>query len=191
MIPLLRHFQEENYGIDRETLAILEGSFEEEIILKGDYFLEQGYFCKRIAFVEKGCFAYTQAYDGDLNTLDFALEGEWIANIKSINDNSRSKISIQAMEDARVKFLKIHDFQLLWEKYPKIIGLRTTLVEKYFVKNNEHTRAITLLSAEAYYKKLVEESPELVRRVPLYHLASFLGVRPQSLSRIRKSIFNK
>ena len=136
MIPLLRHFQEENYGIDRETLAILEGSFEEEIILKGDYFLEQGYFCKRIAFVEKGCFAYTQGNDGDLNTLDFALEGEWIANIKSINDNSRSKISIQALEDARVKFLKIHDFQLLWEKYPKIIGLRTTLVEKYFVKNN-------------------------------------------------------
>jgi len=118
---------------------------------------------------------------------DFAFEIDWITQYKSLLNNLPSALFIKALEESVIYWFNAKDMEELTELLPKANNIRTRLAEKYFTASIERTAALTNLKAENRYQLLIEQRPEIYQRVPQYHIASYLGIKPQSLSRIRSS----
>ena len=137
------------------------------------------------AYVEEGSFLYYQLIEGEEKVCDFAFEADWITQYKSLLGKIPSEISIRALEDARVLCLNMDDMAALSEELPTVNLIRSTLAEQYFTKSTQRAANLTNLDAKGRYQALLQEMPMIHQRVPQYYIASYLGIKPQSLSRIR------
>jgi CRP/FNR family transcriptional regulator, anaerobic regulatory protein len=169
-----------------EELDFFVSSLEVVQVTKGEFFLKEGQICTHIAFVEKGLAMYYKVVDGTEIPLDFAIEGQWITYLKSFTNRTPSDMNIKVLEDATLFTLEAGKMQELMTKYPKFLALRSYYVEKSLAEVTQHSANLATLDAKGRYYQLMKEKPYLINRVPQYYLAAYLGIKPQSLSRIRK-----
>lgn len=155
-------------------------------VKKGGHLLEEGQICNRLSFINKGIVMYYQIADGNEMPRDFQMENEWATYLKSLSNRTPSDMNIKALEDCELLTISFDSVQKLFAEHPKFLQLRNALVEKSFVTVSEHSASLSMLDAKQRYYKLMKESPQLVNRVPQYYLAAYLGIKPQSLSRLRK-----
>lgn len=123
--------------------------------------------------------------NGEESVCDFAFENDWVTQYKSLLSNIPSEIGIRALEDAQVFYLDIAKMDTLSQEMPTVNIIRSTLAEQYFTKSTQRATNLTNLDAKARYEVLLDDMPFIHQRVPQYHIASYLGIKPQSLSRIR------
>jgi len=95
-------------------------------------------------------------------------------------------MGIKALEDMRILRLSATNMQLLFQAQPKFIALKSFYTEVSFMSNAQHSADLAMLNGKQRYYKFMNEKPHLVNRVPQYYIAAYLGIKPQSLSRIRK-----
>ena len=145
----------------------------------------EGQYCKEVGFVEEGVFIYYQIIDGDEKICDFAFENDWVTHYKSLLGGLPSELNIKALEKSKVLLLDMDKMEELGNKNPRVLTIRTSLAEEYFTKSTERASNLTNLDAKGRYEALLEEIPSIHQRVAQYHIASYLGIKPQSLSRIR------
>jgi CRP/FNR family transcriptional regulator, anaerobic regulatory protein len=169
-----------------EELDFFVSSLEVVQVTKGEFFLKEGQICTHIAFVEKGLAMYYKVVDGTEIPLDFAIEGQWVTYLKSFTNRTPSDMSIKVLEDATLFTLEAGKMQELMTTYPKFLALRSYYVEKSLAEVTQHSANLATLDAKGRYYQLMKEKPYLINRVPQYYLAAYLGIKPQSLSRIRK-----
>lgn len=158
----------------------------QKIIEKGEYFLKEGQVSSEIAYIEQGLLMHYAVYEGDIKPCDFTKEDSWLAYLKSFSTQTPSDMNILALEKSILFVLKAKDLQHLFQKYPKFLALQTYQVQKAFIDSAQHASSLAILNAKQRYYKVMQEKPFLIERVPQYHLATYLGIKPQSLSRIRK-----
>lgn len=154
-------------------------------IPKKEYFLKTGEYCQNIAFVERGTFIYFNLFDGEVKVCDFAFEQEWITQYDSLLRRKASVLNIQALEDSTILSIRADKLEKLAMEQPKIHLIRAKLAEEYFTLSTQRAASLTHLDAKGRYQQLLEQRPDIHQRVPQYHIASYLGIKPQSLSRIR------
>jgi len=125
-----------------------------------------------------------------LHDLYCALEEWWIGDLQSFFLKSPSAFNLQALEECTLLVCTKTEFETAMQVVPKLeefykqkTQIAYTTTQKSIFERSE--------TAEERYLKLLEASPEIVRRVPQHYLASFLGIKPQSLSRIRKKILKR
>ncbi len=152
---------------------------------KKEYFLREGQYCKNVGFVEKGNFIYYQIINGEEKICDFAFENDWVSHYKSLLGNIPSEINIKALENSELYLLNIDKMEELSQTLPKVNLIRSTLAEQYFTKSTQRATNLINLDAKNRYQALLKEIPFIHQRVPQYYIASYLGIKPQSLSRIR------
>jgi CRP-like cAMP-binding protein len=156
---------------------------------KNGYLLEEGQVCDSIAFIQSGALVYFKLSKKlDEITTDFAFEGEWVTNNHSRLNHLPSTIYIKAIEDSELLIIKNENLNSLFGTIPKLEKLGRILMEQAFVKIAQNSIDLQVLSAKERYIKLIQQYPEVFQRMPLYHIANYLGVAPKSLSRIRKEI---
>lgn len=156
---------------------------------KNDALLEEGQTCTFIAFVEEGALVYLKPLEnGKLITTDFALDGDWVTNNQSRLSGTPSLISIRAISTCRLVMLRHSDLDNLYRQIPKLERLGRLLMEQAFVKIAQHSIELQSLTARENYLLLMKQYPEALHKIPLYHLANYLGIAPKSLSRIRNEI---
>jgi CRP-like cAMP-binding protein len=160
----------------------------EKNIEEGDYFLRNGRICKEIGFVEKGILRLFYLNDGKEITNCFCKENTITTSYSSLITQKESDISIQAIEPTKLVVFSYHSLQKLYEKNLFWQQLGRLAAESEFITTECHNRFLTTLSATDRYKQILEEDAELLQRVPLNYLASYLQVAPETLSRIRKKI---
>jgi len=151
--------------------------FKEKIYKKGDFFLEEGRICKHAGFVAKGLMRFYINKDGEEKTYDFSQENEFVCNYESFLPQVPSSKNIQALEDSIVFVISHADLQLFYAS----------------VEGGERFGRIAIESEtpELRYERFLKNHADLQQRISQYHIASFVGVKPQSLSRIRKRIFTQ
>lgn len=174
-----------NFSFSPSEMEQLLGCFTLGSLKKNEYYLKEGQYCKSVGFVEKGNFIYYEIVNGEEKICDFAFENDWVTHYKSLLGNLPSEISIKALENAELYILNLYKIELLSETLPKVNTIRTTLAEEYFTKSTQRATNLTNLDAKARYQALLKEIPFIHQRVPQYYIASYLGIKPQSLSRIR------
>ena len=160
-------------------------------IRKNEFFLNKNQICDSIAYLNKGTLIYYQTLDnGNDITTDFAFEGDWVTNNHSRLNNIPSHLNIKAIENSDLLVIKQKDLLDLYDRIPKLEKLGRLLMEHAYVKLVQLSIDLQTLSATDRYLKLLGDYPEIINKVPLYHIANYLGIAPKSLSRIRNAIFN-
>ncbi len=166
--------------------ADIESSFPIETYEKGKFLMREGQIARNAYYVITGCIREYELVDGEEKTKAFYTEGQSAINFNSIANQSLSKVNFVCAEQTTVAILNSEKEKELYEKYPRFETFcRTGMEEMMGAKQNLLSELITM-KPEKRYEKLQQERPELLNRVPQYQIASYLGIKPETLSRIRK-----
>jgi len=146
----------------------------------------EGDYVNEAYFVLKGCFRYYSTnQDGyERNTL-FAIENWWIGDFISLLHDKPTQQSVQALEDSQVLFFIKSDFKHLMENNKSFREFTSLKRDMAYEATMQRLTQINE-SAEVRYENLMKKYPKALNRIPLYHIASYLGITPESLSRLRK-----
>ena len=176
-------------NLDKEAEASITTSFKELKIKKGDHFLKEGEPNLLLGFIVNGLVRiYITKKGEEQSCIDFSKEGEFITVYESFLQKGISTQSIQAIEDTTLLVINNNDLQNLYQNIPNGDKLGRIVIEKRFIELAKQLYSIYLHNSEQRYLHFVKTYPDLLQRVPQYYIASFVGVKPQSLSRIRKRL---
>lgn len=158
---------------------------------KSDILLREGQVSRDSYFVIEGCIRKYYIIDGEERTTEFYVEDESVASLQSYQNKTPANHYFECVEDCRLAVLNYEKEQELFKRVPKYEALCRMSMENDFGEQQEALAKFITSSPEERYKNLLETRPDLLQRVPQYHLASYLGVKPESLSRIRKRLSKK
>jgi CRP-like cAMP-binding protein len=156
-----------------------------------DIILREGQVCKELGFINSGAFRMYYLSDGKEINTHFSFENEFVVNYDSFLQEAPSRYFIQALEDAEIVTFNLPTLQSAynqsqnWERFGRIMA------EYSYKLTTKRVEGFMFMDAEQRYLQMIEEAPHFLERVPLYHLASYLGVERESLSRLRKKIAGK
>lgn len=159
-------------------------------IKKNDYFIREGAYCNHIAFIDKGLFRTFNIKDGkEVNTC-FCKENEIISSFESFVNKTVSKENIQALEHATIVTLSADSLKKLYQINPKWQLLSRLLTEKECIRLTARMQTLSFETALKKYRFLIENQSEIIKRVEIQHIASYIGVSRETLSRVRSKIVN-
>jgi len=150
--------------------------------------LREGEIAKKIFFVKKGCLRQWQNYEGKEITFQFFFEGEMVASIESLRTNKPSMLNIETLEDSTLFVLSKKNFEILLSEAPELIDFITELAFKRFAHYSKLYLSFLKNNPVERYKELLRNEPRIIQRIPQHYIASYLGITPVSLSRIRNKI---
>lgn len=166
----------------------LEKLFERKTVRKGDFVLKAGETADFVTFVNKGVGRLYYTVEGKEIVAGFFKEGEYIADYSSFLTRTPALCSIDAIEDAEILNLSYYNLQLAYQTYPEFQKFGRLIAEYLFIMVSDRTSTLLLKAPEERYLDFLEKSADLIQRVPQYMIASYLGVTPEALSRIRKRL---
>jgi CRP-like cAMP-binding protein len=156
---------------------------------KGEHVFKHGDIPRFNVFITKGCMrTYYIGADGTERTTLFAEEGYWTGDLESMRAMAPTQQNLQALEDCEVITLGREKWEYAYKTFPWIAAIHAMGQQRRAAKLTEHLGRLLTESPEANYLKLVQERPKLVQRVQQYYIASYLGISPETLSRIRKKL---
>lgn len=158
---------------------------------KNTYLLKEGSISKAFYFIIKGCVRLFYTVDGEEKTAFFYTENKFVSSYESFTKQLPSKHNLQCIEPTTVAVITVEAAQKLLEFSPKFEFLARIMMEEELIVYQNIISTFITLSNEQRYLHLLETEPELMQRIPQYYLATYLGVRPETLSRIRKRLVDK
>ncbi len=177
--------------ISETDFALIEQYTSRRFVKKRKALLMEGDTSRYIYFVEKGALrSYAIDKDGTEHVLQLVVEGHWIGDLSSFVSQSPGNINIEAIEDSEVLLLPHHDLELLYEQIPQMERNFRQLYQRAYVALQQRYNATQSEHADERYRQLIKEHPHIAARIPLIYIASYLGITPESLSRIRKLLSN-
>jgi len=161
--------------------------FREVIIPKKKHLFVAGEICKLASYCEKGCFRKYLVNDkGDEIVVDFAVEDYWVGDLASLINKTPTLYSFQALEDCTMQVMPYTEWERISDEIPRFKTARQAK------ELRSHSAAVELLAIEKYadaeekYLKLLQRFPGITNRIPSIHIASYLGIKPESLSRLKR-----
>jgi CRP/FNR family transcriptional regulator, anaerobic regulatory protein len=158
---------------------------------KKEFILEEGEICDKIFFINYGCAIDFFNIDGEEKIVEFFFENRWFTDYNSFLTGQPTIENLQAIESSEVVHFKKNDLENLYITNPVFEKVGRIMAENAFMNLMRLTSMRTNQDPEERYINLLDQRPELMKRIPQHYLASYLGIQPQSLSRIRKRIFSK
>jgi CRP-like cAMP-binding protein len=182
---LLSHFDRYLSLDDQESMA-LTSRLTERTIKRKQYLLQEGDVCKYSTYVVTGCFKmYGVDKSGTEHNLLFAAENDWIADFDSLHKERPSKLFIEALEPSTVLQISKGDLWYLYTNYPKFNRhFRVIIEDKYTELQNRLLQTFSTSAAERY-QSFLDQYPHLANRLPNTQIASYLGITPEFLSKVR------
>jgi len=159
---------------------------------KKQYLLQEGDVWKYHAFISKGCMR-TYAVDdkGIEHIIYFGVENWWIGDRESLLNQTPSRLNIDAIEDVEVVLFTAPNFEMLCSKIPDFRDMIQAIISKSFNVNQNRILASISKSAEEKYLDFIQKYADFAMRIPQAMIASYLGIKPETLSRIRNGIARK
>jgi CRP-like cAMP-binding protein len=170
-------------------IEAISNKFRNRFYKEGDYLLEAGKICREMFFVCKGVLRIMSINEKAVElTHYFHQENSLCCIIQSFNDEIATPAAIQAACNTEVLYISKRDLLELYEQVPYLKGLIDHFIQQQLI-NKVNIRNMYLgEDAENKYKMFITQNPEIALRIPQNYIASYLGITPQSLSRIRKNI---
>jgi len=182
VVKTIRQLAEINEA-DRE---IYEKCFQVREIKKGGFFVKEGQVCRYMGLIESGLMRNYIVQDGTERTFDFISEMGFLSNYESFVSQRPSVTNIQALENTIIHVASFEDFEYIYQHTRSGDRIGRLVLGRAFTKVCNELNSFYTDSAEQRYKKFIATYPKIQQRVSQYHIASFVGVNPPSLSRIRK-----
>jgi CRP-like cAMP-binding protein len=175
--------------LSTEEMQRIDEAFQPCTIAKGDVWVKQGTVCDQVAFVQRGKLrAFYVDETGNEVTCYFVTHDNFISSFTSFLTNTPTHENISAIEDSTLMIISKQDLERLSEEVPLMHVWRRIVAENLFIVMEKRIAMLQSQSASERYEKMLEENPDIVLSVPLQYTASFLGITPQHLSRLRRDL---
>ena len=175
----------EHFGVLSDTCKQeLLGKVKSKVIEKGNMLTYSEETCNELYFIERGCLRGFYFKDSANITNWIHLDGMF-ATSSSFFTRTANHEAIEALETSSLLFINFKDLNELQSQFPEILHIRLLITEFYFAKLEAHLLMLRLQTAKQRYESLLKNESQLINRVPLFYIASYLGMTPVTLSRIR------
>ena len=176
-------------GITDEEFAAVRPFFTPTLLKRKELLYRQGEICRVFAFVSEGCLRTCHTTrDGDEFTIYFAFGDWWIGDPESFYGRTPARFGCQALEPSTLLVADREHFEGALDRVPAFNEFYKKKMQTSYAASQKKLVEAHTETAEEKYLKLLKSAPEIVQRIPQVYIASYLGIKPQSLSRIRKSI---
>lgn len=167
--------------------SLFSSRFHPAQLDKGDLFISAGEMGKQVAFVASGLMRSFYISDsGEEFNKHFFVSGDFVAPLTSLVKREPSPVNIDALEDTYLLAADWSDIETLYSEHPALNRVGRILVEYAWIGKERRETQLIMLNARKRYDAFLEEFPGLEQRIPQYQIASYLGITPVQLSRIRK-----
>ena len=188
---LLQYFDSYLPLDEHEKEALLD-RVAERTIKRRQFILQHGDVCRHYTFVVSGCFKmYGVDKNGSEHNIQFAAEDDWISDIGSFHSEKASSLYIEAMEPATILQIEKKNLIYLYTNYPKFDRNFRVIIENKFVELQNRVLQNISSTSEERYLSFLDQYPTLSNRIPNTQIASYLGITPEFLSKIRNQISHK
>lgn len=184
---LIKHF-ERYTTLGKEETDYLEKHIEIKHVDKNHPLLSEGEISKAFYFIIKGSVRLFYNVGIEEKTAYFYFENMFVSSYESFTKQTASKHNLQTIEPCILAVISLEKAHEMLERFPKFAFLATVMMEEELIVCQDIIATFVTLNAESRYLKLLEGKSNLLQRIPQYQLATFLGVTPETLSRIRKRI---
>lgn len=175
-----------NKGFKPEQAEVLSLAFtNRELIDEGEYFIQEGQVCKRIAIIISGMCRYLYHTDKEDVTRWISLEGDFMTSLGSFINQKPSFEAIQAIKPTEIYYVKLDDWEKLKAKHHFVQQFWNRTIEQNYIGIEERLFITIAKTAEQRYQWLLQNYPRFNQEVPDKYIASMLGITPRHLSRIR------
>lgn len=177
--------------VNEQEARLLRNAVEKKVCQKNELIFTEGKISDEIYFVTKGCVRLFYNVDGNDRTAFFYTEGQFICAGESYTYNIPAIENYQAIEQTELFIFRKSNTELLLKKVPKFEIIARIATENELITSQKVIASFVTKSAEERYIDLLNTQGELFQRVPQQYIASFLGVSPETLSRIKARVFHK
>jgi len=188
---LYSHFQQ-YISLTEEEFEVCKSFFTYKKLRKHQYILQEGEVSRFESFILSGC---TRTYEiderGQEHVIFFGLETWWVGDLHSFITGKPSRYAIDCLEDTEMLQISCADMHRLYEVVPKMERFFRLVIQKAYIAATERIHSNLSKQAAERYQEFIEKNPEIAQRVSSHQIASFLGITPQSLSRIRSQLVSK
>lgn len=168
--------------------ALVDELFRPQVLRPGDYWLREGEICRYVAFIEEGLLRYTVNHDGEELTYSFGKENDFASSYESFLDQSAATCAIQAIEPTLLRCASYDDLQRFYRNVREGERFGRLVIEQVFLQTIKQLTGLYTNTPEDRYRHFSHYFRDIQQRVPQYYVASYVGVKPQSLSRIRRRL---
>jgi len=185
----LRIYIQKHSDLKDEEFELVSSLFTPVTIKRNHFILREGEICRYGYFVVKGTLRlYSIDKKGEEHIIQFALEDWWISDVSSMISGKASIYNIDALEDSDVLQIDKNSFEKFISFSPKFEKMFNLGSQKSRIALQERVTNFLSMTAEEKYLFMINKYPDIINRVPQRHIASFLGITPESLSRVRKNL---
>ncbi len=188
---LQKSFQR-HVSLSEKEWELCKNNFRPKRMLRRQFLLQEGDVCRALTFVEKGAlYSYSVDSRANQNVLRFAFDGWWMADLQSFFTDKPSTLNIEVLEDSELLILDRKNHEMLLDEIPAYERYQRIMFQNAYVALQQRVENALGLTAEEKYARLIDHNPEFMNRVSLNLVASYLGVSPETLSRVRSSFRSK
>ena len=187
----LIEYLEKSTSLSYDIIKDLKGIVIERNVEKGEIILQENSTRKIQIFVASGCLrAFYKTEKGKDHTLQFAAKNWWISDYMTLFNKEKSLLSIESLSHSKIMIIEQSKLQALFSKFPEF-GLKQNMnLQNRIAALQKRIFGLLALTAKEKYEEFIKDYEVLEKVIPNYQIASFLGITPESLSRIRKDISN-
>ncbi|CAI8228057.1 MAG: Uncharacterised protein [Formosa sp. Hel1_33_131] len=186
MNELLDYFKQ-TISISSEIENKLSEVIKEKTFVKGEIILSDNSIKKEHIFVASGCLrSFYKTENGKEYTIQFAINNWWISDYMTLYSDAKSSISIESLTPSKVFILDKNNVDKLYKEHPAFEAFQRKNFEKRIAILQKRILSLLTLSASEKYDQFLKDYSDFEKIIPNYQIASYLGITPQSLSRIRK-----
>lgn len=188
----INNYLSEVLEIPKEAISNCSNHFSTKKLAKNELLLREGEVCNQTFFVDKGLLRmYSIDRNGKEHIIQFAPENWLISDRSSLYFNEKSKYYIEAVEESEVLLLKNDFFTIINQTFPNTAENNDLLLQKHIRNLQNRVNSLLAETAEERYMDFIKMYPDILLRVPQWMVASYLGITPESLSRVRKELARK
>ena len=191
MYAKLKNYCKQIVPLSEVELGLIDQYFELKVLAKKDFLLQDDKVCNFIAFIAKGSIRHFHIKDGVEKTCDISFDNFWVTDFQSFTYDTVGKMNLQAMEETTVFLIKKQNLYKLYQSCGKYETFGRLMAEQVAQRATEIAMSLSSEKPEERFQNLIKKQPDLFQRVPQKYIANFLGVSPESLSRIRNRIIRK
>ncbi len=179
------------FRFPKRSWDLLDQYFEPIVVKKKSYLLSNESKCDFVAYIVSGSIRHFHIKSGDEKTCDISFENSWVTDFHSFNAGTPSIMNLQAMEETTVNLIRKDNLHQLYQNCPGYETFGRLMAEQVAQRATEIAMSLSSDKPEERYLNLIHEQPRMFQRIPQKHIANFLGISPESLSRIRSRVNRK
>jgi len=191
MYEELKKYCKQTVSLQDTELELIDKYFETEVLKKKDLLLHNDQICDFIAFIAKGSIRHFHIKAAVERTCDISFENSWVTDFQSFTYDTLGKMNLQAMESTTVFIVRKQNLYKLYRECRKYESFGRLMAERVAQRATEIAMSLSSDKPEERFQNLIKNQPDLFQRVPQKYIANFLGISPESLSRIRSRVLHK